>query len=82
MAVPAQTEGPFAAGRPISLFEDSYAREYKGRSNYDVGSDGRFVMVKTQAASSSVRLDILVNWLGEIEDLASNGREGGRGGGP
>jgi dipeptidyl aminopeptidase/acylaminoacyl peptidase len=82
MAVPVQTEGPFAAGRPTRLFEDSYAWEYKGRSNYDVGSDGRFVMVKTQAASSSIRLGILVNWLGELETLGSSGTEGERDGGP
>jgi hypothetical protein len=76
MAVPVRTEGSFAAGRPERLFDDPYAPEYKGRSNYDVGPDGRFLMVETQAASPSVRLDIIVNWVPEIENLLSSGGTG------
>ncbi|MEJ2205600.1 MAG: hypothetical protein P8170_15995 [Gemmatimonadota bacterium] len=76
MAVPVQTEGPFAAGPPIELFEDPYAPEYKGRSNYDVAPDGRFLMVAVEEGSEPARLDIILNWFDELEGLQARSPPG------
>ncbi|MEJ2542356.1 MAG: hypothetical protein P8188_20745, partial [Gemmatimonadota bacterium] len=69
MAVPVSTEGSFAAGPPVRLFQDRYAPEYKGRSNYDVDPDGRFLMVEVQEGSGPLRLDVILNWFDELQDL-------------
>jgi serine/threonine-protein kinase len=69
MAAPVRTEGAFAAGRPIPLFEDRYATEYKGRPNYDVGPDGRFLMVEVEKGSEGARLEVVLNWFDELARL-------------
>jgi len=76
MAVPVRTEGSFAAGRPIELFEDPYAAEYKGRSNYDVAPDGRFLMVEVEEGSEPARLDIILNWFDELDPLRTRSAVG------
>jgi serine/threonine-protein kinase len=76
MAVPVQKEGSFAAGRPIELFEGSYASEYKGRSNYDVAPDGRFLMVEVEKGSEPVRLDVILDWFNELERLRARNAVG------
>lgn len=77
MAVPVRTEGSFTAGRPIRLFEDRYATEYKGRSNYDVGPDRRFLMVEVEEGSGRLRLDVILNWFGELERMVPIQGSGG-----
>jgi len=73
MALPVTLGASFVAGPPIELFEDRYATEYKGRSNYDVGPDGRFLMVE-QEGSEAVGLDIVLDWFDELERLVPAGR--------
>jgi hypothetical protein len=77
VAAPVRTERPLAPGRPIRLFEDRYATEYLGRSNYDVGPDGRFLMVEVEEGSERARLDVILNWFDELERLVPVPESGG-----
>lgn len=77
MAVPVRTQGAFGSGRPIRLFEGRYATEYKGRSNYDVGPDGRFLMVELEEGSEGLRLGVILNWFDELERLVPVPESGG-----
>ena len=54
---------------PRQLFEKDYDFG-SGQTipNYDVGSDGRFVMVKPE--SGAARLNVVLNWFGELARLA------------
>ena len=48
---------PFSAGRPRVLFEESYQADPDGigNPNFDVASDGRFLMIKTDALDAPLR---------------------------
>ena len=69
MAAPVQTDASFTHQTPEVLFEAPYFFGAPGR-NYDVGSDGRFLMVKTgsQPGEDAPTLDITVvlNWHQEL----------------
>lgn len=73
MAVPVEIDRTFAAGQPVELFEGRYAAEYRGAPHYDVGPDGRFLMVELEAPSEPVRLDVVVNWFEEVKRLVPSG---------
>ncbi len=63
MAVDADTRGVFSPGAPRALFSGPYDLRTVIQRNYDVGPDGRFVMVKRQsAASTPVELVVLEGW--------------------
>ena len=74
MRVAIEREGArLTAGRPEELFEWSfYARPGPGRL-YDLGPDGRFLMVaednQTGSAESPYDLVIVQNWLEELKRL-------------
>ena len=54
-----------SVSRRDSLFPDRYRRADIGRQNYDVASDGRFVMIRD--ATESADIVVVVNWLREVE---------------
>ncbi|HXV61935.1 MAG TPA: protein kinase [Vicinamibacteria bacterium] len=58
------TEAPeFRAGRPEELFEGLYHYAPFPTRTYDVGEDGRFVMVTEPEPAESVRqLNVVLNW--------------------
>ena len=63
MGVDADTRGVFTPGPPRALFSGPYDLRTVIQRNYDVGPDGRFVMVKRQsAAATPVELVILDGW--------------------
>ncbi|MBA2260044.1 MAG: serine/threonine-protein kinase, partial [Acidobacteria bacterium] len=53
MAVDVDIRGVFRPGVPRVLFTGPYELQTVIRRNYDIGSDGRFVMVKRQLTSST-----------------------------
>ena len=67
MAVSVTTDPSFSVGVAAPLFEDVYAFGI-GR-NYDVGRDGRFLMVKNEGSvDSAVRqINIVRNWTEELK---------------
>ena len=63
MAVDADTRGVFSPGPPRALFTGPYDLRTVIQRNYDVGPDGRFVMVKRQVnASTPAELVVLEGW--------------------
>jgi len=68
MAVDVTTQGPaFVAGVPSPLFEDRFVRTSPIRS-YDVGRDGRFLMLlaKEPAATPATEIHLVLNWTHEL----------------
>ena len=55
---------------PTELLEGVYSRTTTRHQTYDVSDDGRFLMVKQEPASPPIQLDIVLNWLEELERLA------------
>ena len=67
MAVDVETGSAFAAGRPQILFEESYQADPAGEGypNYDVASDGRFLMIKADAPAVP-QINVVLNWDQEL----------------
>jgi Tol biopolymer transport system component len=73
MAAPVRSEPTFSAGRAVRLFGGRYEGPYIGARNYDVGPDGRFLMVHVEPTSPQDRLEVVVNWFDEIQRIAPGG---------
>ncbi len=72
MAVAIQTEPDFDPGSPVLLFEgDHDLREMdpRGSPNYDIGPDGRFLMIKADPNPPSTQINFIVNWFEELKRL-------------
>ena len=69
MVVGVTANTSFVAERPKLLFEARYESPAV-RANYDVTSDGHFVMVKAEAQQSINRqLNVVLNWVEELKRL-------------
>jgi len=69
MAVSIQTEPNFEAGPPRLLFERAYAQNHVGSlSNYDVDSEGRFLMIK-EGEAGQAQIKVVLNWFEELKRL-------------
>ena len=68
MAVDVAAQGSaFVAGIPVPLFDDRFIRTSPIRS-YDVGRDGRFLMLlaKDPAATAATEIHLVLNWTDEL----------------
>lgn len=64
------TIGPGVAFRtPKVLFEGRYILSAVGSQNYDVSVDGRFLMVSSGTADATAPLNVVTNWLQELDRL-------------
>jgi hypothetical protein len=73
-AVSIQTNPRLDAGRPVELFQGSFARGLTW-AGYDTAADGRFVMVRTRALDPSrPSVDVRVNWFDELRRLEAASR--------
>ena len=72
LAVDVRTQPDLVVGTPRTLFEGPYVLSAIWDRNYDVTADGqRFLMVRqADAGDSTVRLNIVVNWLEELKEKA------------
>ena len=71
MAVSAQTEPTFGAGKPEVLFEGSYvmSSDLPGYQFYDISSDTqRFLMIKAVEGSTG-QINVVLNWFEELKRL-------------
>ncbi len=67
VAVEAQTQPTFHAGPRRDLFETPYDRGALPLRNYDVTRDGQpFVFVKDASGRVRKRIDVVLNWSGEV----------------
>ncbi len=72
MAVTIETKPSFLAGRTRLLFQRKYnPREMNpfGSPNYDVSSDGRFLIIKPDSSASSTQINFALNWFEELKRL-------------
>jgi serine/threonine-protein kinase len=72
LAVDVKTQPDLVVGTPRTLFEGPYVLSSIWDRNYDVTADGqRFLMVRqADADESTVRINIVVNWLEELKEKA------------
>ena len=70
VAVDFEPDGTIRPGRSKLLFEDSLYERFRGLTNYDVRSDGHFLMVK---GSPPTQINVVVNWAEELKRLAPTG---------
>ena len=69
MSVPVDSQDSLTLGSPELLFEGPYDSSFA--RNYDVGPDGRFLMVKSGAVSGSdevrpPQINVVLNWFEEV----------------
>ena len=67
MVVDVQLGALFSAGRPQVLFDGAYERDPLGVGlrNYDVASDGRFLMI-SGGAGVPAQIEVVLNWTQEL----------------
>ena len=56
-------------GEPQVLFERRYATDLGQAANYDVGADGRFLMILTDEDSTTTQINMVQNWFEELKRL-------------
>ncbi len=72
IGVNVQTSPAFSMESQKRLFESHHGMAGTGR-NYDISPDGRyFVMVRTEGAPIAPRLNMVLNWFGELNSTAPN----------
>ena len=70
MAVEVTLQPSFAAGKPRPLFEGRY-HYVAGFRNIDVFPDGRFLMIQSHQESVPTQINVVQNWVAELERRAS-----------
>ena len=74
MAVAYDTEPTFSPGIPDTLFVGDYMYSI-GRKSYDVGPDGRFLMMKPVGQTEGAgppRINVVQNFFEELNRLVPN----------
>ena len=64
MAISIETRPALSAGTPTKLFEGFY------ESFYDVGADGRFLMIRPEANAAATQFFFLLNWADDLRRRA------------
>ena len=72
LSVAVADDGTF--GRPEVVFERRYATDLGEAANYDVGPDGRFLMIMTDEDSTTTQINIVQNWFEELTRLVPTGQ--------
>lgn len=70
MAVAISTEPELTAARALVLFEGAYERVGgEASANYDVASDGRFLMVRSEGdpRATEQQINVVLNWFEELK---------------
>jgi hypothetical protein len=73
LAVPVQSGSTLTAGRPTVLFETAMSIGGVGIRRYDVGPDGRFVIIRSGQADAGggapLNMIVVLNWDEELKRL-------------
>ncbi len=67
-AVSVEPGETFEAGVPEPLFEDRYARKAASHTGYDVGRDGRFLVIGDDSPQNET-MTVILNWTEELKRL-------------
>ena len=70
MVVPVKSGTSFSTGTPELLFEGSFKLGIYGSINYDVSTDGRFLMIERSQEATADRPHVILNWFEELKRLA------------
>ena len=68
MAIPVTTTPVLALGRSRLLFEGSFVAGAGGLPAFDVGPDGRFLMMREVSGRAPRQLRVIFNWFEELQD--------------
>ena len=71
MARPVTTTPALVLGRPSVLFEGSFVVGAAGIPIFDVGHDGRFLMMREVSGRDPRQLRVIFNWFDELRDRLS-----------
>ena len=66
--------GTFVSGKPRFLFDRDMYEVEPGDPHYDVGRDGRFLIVHRGTADGPERLNVIQGWRSEVERRLKAGR--------
>jgi serine/threonine-protein kinase len=73
MAVEFLTEPDVAPAKPKLLFVGPYSDLIPHGRNYDVGPDGRFIMIKSVQEAPPTQVNIIFNWVEELKRRVPTG---------
>ena len=69
MAAAVRFDPEFSVERPVALFEGDFIPDQFGNPNYDIASDGRFLMLRSAGGEASRhRIHVVTNWFAEVEE--------------
>ena len=64
----------FETSPPVELFRGSYPRDHWGDQSYDVGPDGRFLMMRARE-DSRLQVHVVLNWITEVRRLLDEAKQ-------
>ena len=68
-AVPVEAGPGIQLGSPTLLFSGTFEENPGGDANYDVSTDGRFIMIQRAASATPTEIHVVVNWIEELKRL-------------
>ena len=66
MSVSVNASPELRVGKPALLFSGSYSFNIIPNRDYDVGRDGRFIMVQPDSTVNSRQINVVFNWSNEL----------------
>ena len=66
MSVSVNASPELRVGKPALLFSGSYSFNIIPNRDYDVGRDGRFIMVQPDSTVNSRQINVVLNWSNEL----------------
>ncbi|MES2525206.1 MAG: protein kinase [Gemmatimonadota bacterium] len=68
MMLPVRPDGAtFGSTPPTKLFTGNFVRDHYSDQDYDIGLDGRFLMMRpTATGTSGMRVQVILNWLDDV----------------
>ncbi len=69
MVASVETEPELAFGKPVVLFEGRYFHSSGTPRSYDVGPDGRLLMIRPVNNQAPVQINVVQNWFSEVKRL-------------
>jgi len=74
MVVTAETVPKFSVSAPKELFSGRF-ESYRCSANYDITPDGnRFIMIEPEEGSEPTQVNIVLNWIEELNRLVPPGK--------
>ena len=69
MVASVETEPELTFGKPEVLFEGQYSHDPDILRSYDVGPDGRLLMIRPAESQAPSQINVVQNWFEELKRL-------------